>query len=148
MHVPGEALRLAAQGTEECVCRGRRPQKLALLCAPGPENLDLAHVTKRKAPAQRDERSRSARQLCHCVRAFGVARPGLLGHTGRKRRDRAELLPDEPARLIELVHPHVDEDAAAVRAEIRALWLAVPLEFCCRVYVADVSLCVAVTVVF
>src|SRR5436305_15195576 len=53
VHVPGEALRLEAKRFEECLLSGGRPEKFALLRAPGDENLDLADVAERNAPAQR-----------------------------------------------------------------------------------------------
>ena len=47
--------------------------------------------------------------------------------------------PLEPPRLVELVHAHVDEDAAAVGAKVRAWRLPVPLEAGNRVDVAQLA---------
>src|SRR5438105_6854160 len=56
VHVPGEALGLQAKRLEERLLSGGRPEKFALLRTPGAEDLDLAHVAERKAPAQGDQR--------------------------------------------------------------------------------------------
>ena len=41
--------------------------------------------------------------------------------------DVADFLAGEPADLVDLMHPHVDEDPAAVRTELHAGWSLVPL---------------------
>src|SRR4029077_3208835 len=90
-------------------------------------DLDFAHVAKRKPPPKRDECGAASRQLPYGLRALRIARPRLIRDGRRIRGDGLELLPGEPPRLVELVHAHVDEDAAAVAAEIAAGWPAVPL---------------------
>src|SRR5713226_10555143 len=49
----GEALRLHAQRRIERFVRRRRPQEARLLCVLRAEDLDLAHVAKRKPAAKR-----------------------------------------------------------------------------------------------
>ena len=46
---------------------------------------------------------------------------------GRHRLEAGDVLAAQPAELVELVHPHVDGDPAAVAAELVARQLVVPL---------------------
>ena len=65
--------------------------------------------------------------------ARSVAESGSAGSRGSELRpawaadDPLELLPEQPPRLVELVHAHVHGDAPAVGAELLGRWLLVPL---------------------
>src|SRR5437879_9353712 len=122
-NVPRKAFGLLPKRREEDVVGRWGPQELALDSVPGAEYLHLAHVSERESPSQRDQRRGAIGELSHRLGALGVAWPRLDGDTAEKRRDLAELLSGEPPRLVELMHAHVDEDPAAVSAEVSARWL-------------------------
>src|SRR5439155_3557973 len=125
-NVPRKAFGLCPERRKEDVVGCRWPQEFALDRVPGAEHLHLAHVTERESPPQRAQRRGAIGELSHRLRALGVPRPWLHGDAAEKRRDLAELLSREPPCLVELVHAHIDEDPAAVRAEVSARRLPVP----------------------
>ena len=87
-------------------------------------------------PAQRDQATAATGQLHEHLGTVGV-RGSLLAWTladqpagdqpGRDGFHAAQFLPGQPPELIELVHAHVAEDAAAVGAERRRRRLQIPL---------------------
>src|SRR5437879_3695399 len=139
MHMPRKAFGLLSERAKEDVVGRRRPQELALDGIPGPEHLDLAYVSKWKSPTQGDERRGALGQLRHRLSALWIAGPRLGCDAAEKRCDLPELLPSEPSGLVELVHAHVDEDPAAVSAEISARRLPVPLKARHHVDLAQLS---------
>src|SRR5438552_6202789 len=139
MHMPCKALCLLSERAKEDVVGRRRPQELALDGVPGAEHLDLAYVSKWKSPTQRDERRGAVGQFRHRLCALWIAGPRLGGDAAEKGRDLPELLPSEPSGLIEVVYAHVDEDPAAVSAEISARRLPVPLKARDHVDLAQLS---------
>ena len=129
----GEALGLPPHRLQLGPLPLRRVEEVAAHGAAGAERLRARHVARGVIPAQRDEAGAAAGQLRDHLRAVhvrglvrGLAEPAG-DQAGRHRRQAGDVLAGQPAELIELVHAHVDEDAAAVGAERRRRRLQVPL---------------------
>lgn len=104
------------------------PEETTFLGVVRAENVRPADVALREAAAERDEAGAATGKVAQHLRAFGVARHVRIGldrcGTGV---DFDDFLAGEPAQLVEFVHAHVDEDAAAVGAERCGREVFVPL---------------------
>src|SRR5215467_10292594 len=74
-----EALCLQPQRLEEGLLGRRRPEEAAFLRVPGAEDLDLADVSEREPPSQRDQPGGAAGKRAQHLGALSVARDGRVG---------------------------------------------------------------------
>jgi hypothetical protein len=122
----------AAHRCREGIQLGGDPGQYHLLALLGPDegqplvparsdHLHPARVRMREPPSERDGRKRAARQPQRDHRAR------LVAGGGRQRRHLLDLLPGQPAQLVDLVHTHVDDDSAAAPLELGRRRVLIPL---------------------
>jgi hypothetical protein len=106
----------------------RRPEETALLGIAGAKYFHAADIAARKTPAKRNQGRAATRQRAQRLSAPCLARRKWIDRDRCHRRSNAgELLPAQPADLVELVHPHVNEDAAAAGVKLHRRRFAIPL---------------------
>ena len=117
-HRGGERLGLRGESVEEHPLARLSPHEEAARVALGSHQLDPAAVAVREASAERDGCDGAAREAADELHALGIAGDRLVRADGRRDGVQPdELLPGQPAELIELVDAHVDEDPAAAAPE-------------------------------
>ena len=124
----GKGLGLARHRAAKDLFAGRVPHERDPLVAVGAPHLQPARVRVGESPAQRD-RSPPSRPTGRQDRRARPGRRRARGSTARpggRCRHPLELLTQQPARLVELVHPHVHGDPAAVGAELLGRQLVRP----------------------
>src|SRR4029079_7648007 len=136
-----EALGLTKERIQLGLLAVLRVQEVGTHRVAGPEDLDPGHVPTGEIAAEGHKRGRTAGEPRHGLGAVGVA-GGVVGVRAERTRnggDLAEVLAAEPADLVELVHAHVPEDAAAGRPERGAGRLLVPLGACEQMDLAELA---------